>query len=143
MTVPIKIAGTIVEAVIDCGASGPVVGRTIACRMGIWKRVRKINIRQADGTKIKGGHYVVNTSFVFPGAIGGPISAENQDHNFNKFPLDAEVFDIGQKDVVLDLSWLKENNFSVDIPNSQIISATGVIIPCTVCKIPSIQLFSI
>ena len=113
---PIQIAGTTVDVVINCGASGLVVGQTIACRMGIWKRARKINIRQADGTKIRSGHYMVNTSFIFLGTINGlnPITIESLNLNINnytnchtssnRFLLDAEVFDIGHKDVVLGLS---------------------------------------
>ena len=60
----------------------------------------------------------------------------------NKFLLDVEVFNIGQKEVVLGLSWLKEIGFSVDVPNSRLISFTTVI-PCTVKNLPSIQLISI
>ena len=51
------------------------------------------------------------------------------------------MFDIGQKEVVLGLSWLKENGFSVDVPNSRLISSTTVI-PYTVKNLPSIQLIS-
>ena len=69
MTVPIQIAGTTVEAVIDSGATGPVVGRTVAIRMGIWKRATKARIRQADRSHIRGGKYVVNSSFTIPGAL--------------------------------------------------------------------------
>ena len=38
MAVPIIIARQKVEAIIDCGASGPVVGQAIASRLGVWKR---------------------------------------------------------------------------------------------------------
>ena len=31
-----------------------------------------------------------------------------------KFAMDAEVLDIGNRDVILGLSWLTENGFSVD-----------------------------
>ena len=31
-----------------------------------------------------------------------------------KFAMDAEVIDIGNSDVILGLSWLTENGFSVD-----------------------------
>ena len=54
--------------------------------------------RQADGSKIREGHYIVNTSFIILGVLqsnGGP----NNNTNFNKFALDTEVFDIRQKDV--------------------------------------------
>ena len=141
MTVPIQIAGTTVEAVVDCGATGPVVGRTVATRIGIWKRATKARIRQADRSHIKGGKYVVNSSFIIPGALE-PQGVQGV--SCNKFCLDAEVFDIGQKDVILGLSWLKENGFSVDVPNSRLINEiSGVVIPCTTRHIPSITLLSL
>ena len=139
MVVPIIIAGQKVEAIIDCGASGPVVGRAIASRLGVWKRARKINVQQADKSKLRGGHYVINNVIMIPGAKSINDSAGTVDTKAvgNKFLLDAEVFDIGQKEVVLGLSWLKENGFSVDIPNSRLISSTTVIL-CSVKNLPSV-----
>ena len=131
------------EAIIDCGASGPVVGRAIVSRLGVWKRARKIHIRQADKSKLRGGHYIINDSIIIPGAITNTsIPDPSLKPNItNKFVLDAEVFDIGQKEVILGLSWLKENGFSVDVPNSRLISPS-MIIPCTIKHLPSIQLIS-
>ena len=154
MTVPIQIARMTVEAVVDCGATGPVVGWTVAVRMGIWKRATKARIRQADRTHVKGGKYVVNSSFIIPGAIepqGVQVSnvavSKNKSSpslSFNKFSLDAEVFDIGQKNVILGLSWLKENGFCVDVPNSRLVNEiSGVVIPCTTRYLPSITLLSL
>ena len=139
MAVPIIIAGQKVEAIIDCGASGPVVGRAIASRLGMWKRARKINVRQADKSKLRGGHYVINDAIMISGAkdISDSAGSINTKAVVNKFLLDAEVFNIGQKEVVLGLSWLKENGFSVDVPNSRLISSTTVI-PCSVKNLPSI-----
>ena len=114
------------------------MGRTIASRLGVWKRARKITVRQADKSKMRGGHYVINTSIVIPGATTDGATTAFA----NKFLLDAEVFDTGQKDVVLGLSWLNENGFSVDVPNSRLISSTGTVIPCAVRHLPSIQLIS-
>ena len=123
-----------VEAVVDSGATGPVVGKGVAARMGIWKRATKARIRQADRSHIKGGKYIVNSSFVILGALGP----------FNKFSLDAEVFDIGQKEVILGLSWLKENGFSVDVSNSRLVNEiSGIIIPCTTRHLLSIVLLSL
>ena len=34
--------------------------------------------------------------------------------DLSKFAMDAEVLDIGNRDVILGLSWLTENGFSVD-----------------------------
>lgn len=33
---------------IDSGASIPVVGKTLACKLGIWDRARKVLDRQGD-----------------------------------------------------------------------------------------------
>ena len=127
------------EAIIDCGALGPVVGRAIASRLGMWKRARKINVRQADKSKLRGGHYVINNAIVIPGAkaINDSAGTANTKAVVNKFLLDAEVYDIGQKEVVLGLSWLKENGFLVDVPNSRLISST-IVIPCSIKNLPSI-----
>ena len=109
--------------------------------MGVWKRARKINVRQADKLKLRGGHYVINDAIVIAEAKSINNSAGTVDTKtvVNKFLLDAEVFDIGQKEVVLGLLWLKENGFSVDVPNSHLISSTTVIL-CSVKNLPSIQL---
>ena len=59
----------------------------------------------------------------------------------SKFSLDAEVFDLAHKDIILGLSWLYENGFSVDVPNSCLFnSTTGIIIPCRTRNIPSVTL---
>ena len=61
-----------------------------------------------------------------------------------KFSLDIEVFDIGYHEVIFGLSELQENGFSVDVLNTCLInSSTSIIMPCTLCKIPTITLFSI
>ena len=45
---------------------------------------------------------------------------------FNKpngeYPLDAEVFDIGHQNIIIGLSWLQNQGFSLDIPNSRLIN---------------------
>src|SRR5258705_7910514 len=99
MAIPIIIVGQEVEAIVDCGASGLVVGRVIASRLGVWKRARKINVRQADKSKLRRGHYVINDSITIPGAT----STLDTNTITKKFSLDTEVFDIGQKEVVLGL----------------------------------------
>ena len=63
LMVPITITVIIVHAVIDIAASMPIVSKAIACKMGIWKRVKKVHIHQVDKTKVKGAKYVVNSSF--------------------------------------------------------------------------------
>ena len=51
-----------VEAVVDTEASTSVVGKRLARKLGIWKRARKVKIRQGDGSFL-GGKFVVNTLF--------------------------------------------------------------------------------
>ena len=95
-----------VEAVIDPGATALVVGPKIAKRIGVWKGAKSIRVKQGDGSFMKGGKFVVNSQVSFT-AIK---------HN-NQYPIDAEVLDIGHRDMIIGLSWLKENAFSVNIPN--------------------------
>ena len=48
---------------IDSAASAPVVGKRLACKMGVWKRARKVNVKQGDGSTLSGGNYVVDSLF--------------------------------------------------------------------------------
>jgi len=43
--VEITIVGEEVDAVVDTGASAPVIGERIAKKLGCWKRVRKVKVR--------------------------------------------------------------------------------------------------
>jgi len=88
------IAGEEVDAVVDTGASAPVIGERIAKILGCWKRARKVKVRQGDGLTLAGGKYVVNT--MFKGFSEGSL--------LGRFTLDAEVLDIGKRDVILGLS---------------------------------------
>jgi len=83
-----------VEAMIDSTASTPMVGKRLAIKMGIWKRARKVNLKQGDGSILSEGNYVVNSAFrvYCKGSLLG------------KFSLDMEVLDIEKKDVILGLS---------------------------------------
>ena len=81
---------------MDSAASDPIVGKRLACRMGIWKRARKISVKQGDGSSLIGGNVIDNSSFkVF----------DSSHALLGKFSLDAEVLDIGKKDCILGLSW--------------------------------------
>ena len=97
------MAGEWVEAVVDSGASAPVIGKRLACKLGVWKRARKVRVKQGDGSGLE-GRYVANTSIKV-------IDAGSQSV---KFGLDAEVLDIGDRDCILGLSWLLENVCSMD-----------------------------
>ena len=101
--IKMHLAGEDVEAVVDTGASASVVGRGLARKLGIWNRASKITVRQGDGSFL-GGNFVVNTLF----------KVMDSSSVLGKFAMDAEVLDIGNRDVILGLSWLTENGFSVD-----------------------------
>ena len=79
---------------MDYAASAPIVEEKLAKKMGVWKRARKVNVKQRDGTNLSEENFVVNTMIqIF------------QDKAFiGKFSLDAEVLDIGNKDLLLGLS---------------------------------------
>ena len=56
-----------------------------------------------------------------------------------KFAMDAEVADIGNRDVILGLSCLKENGFSVDTQDKCLRNVnTGQVISCSVRWIPEV-----
>ena len=53
--------------------------------------------------------------------------------------MDAEVLDFGNRDVILGLSWLTENGFSVDTQDRCLRNVnTGQVIPCSVKWIPDV-----
>ena len=87
---------------VDTGASALVVGKHLVHMLGIWKRARKVEVMKGDGSCI-GGYLVVNTS----------IKVMDSASVLDKFAMDAEVMDIENRDVILGLSWLMENGFSV------------------------------
>ena len=93
-------AGEEVEAVVDTGASASVEEKRLARKLGIWKRARKVKVRQEDGSFL-GGNFVVNTRF----------KVIDLSSVLSKFAIDAEVLDIGNRDIILGLSWLTENGF--------------------------------
>ena len=128
LTVKLHLAGEKIEAVVDTGASASVVGKRLARKLGIWNRARKVKVRQGDASTI-GGNFVVHTTFkVMDSCLV-----------LSKFGMDAEVLDIGNRDVILGLSWLTENGFSVDTQNRCLRNVnTGQVIPCSVRWIPEV-----
>ena len=103
--------------------------------MGIWKRARKISVKQGDGSSLIGGNFIVNSSFkVF----------DSSHALLGKFSLDAEVLDIGKKDCILGLSWLVENGFSIDVEARCLRNvSTGLVIPCSVRYIPTVTVIDL
>ena len=134
LTVRITIAGEEVDAVVDTGASAPVIGERIAKKLGCWKRARKVKVRQGDGSTLAAGKYVVNTTFkvFFEGSLLG------------RFTLDAEVLEIGKQDVILGLSWLEEHGFWVDTQARCLgKDLSGLVIPCSIRWIPSVSILGL
>ena len=82
---------------MDTGASASVVGKGLARKLGIWTRARKVKVRQGDRSSL-GGNFVVNTTF----------KVMDSSSTLGKFTMDAEVLDIGNRDVILGLSWLTD-----------------------------------
>jgi len=120
---------------VDSRASAPVVGERVAKKLGVWKRARKVRVKQGDGSHLSGGNFVMNHWFqvFFSPAV-----------SLGKFSLDAEVSDTGKKDVVLGLSWLKENGFVVDPMNRCLRNVSmGLVIPCSVRWIPTVSLLNL
>ena len=95
---------------MDYAASAPVVGKRLAKKVGVWKRARKVNVREGDVSHLSGGNFIFNTSFKVFDLVSPPTSPTV----LRQFLLDAEVFDIVNKDCILGLSCLTENAFLVD-----------------------------
>ena len=83
------LIGEEIEAVVDTGGSASVVGKRLACKLGIWKRARKVKVKQGDGSSL-GGNFVVNTTF----------KVMDSSSILGKFAMDAEVLDIENRDVI-------------------------------------------
>ena len=62
-----------------------------------------MKVRQGDGSCLE-GNFVGNISF----------KVMNSSAVLGKFAIDTEVLDKGNRDVILGLSWLTENGFSVN-----------------------------
>ena len=60
--VKLHLAGEDIVASVDTGASNSGVGKHLARKLGIWKRARKVKVRQGDGSLLR-RNLVLNTSF--------------------------------------------------------------------------------
>ena len=122
LTVKLHLAGEGVEAVVDTRASASVVGKRLGRILGIWKRAKKVKVREEDGSFLE-GDFVVNSMF----------QVMDSYLVLGKFGREAEVLDIGNRDVILGLSWWTENGFSVDIQDRCLGNVNGSqVIPCSV-----------
>ena len=74
---------------MDTEASASVVEKCLAHKLGIWKRARKVKVREGDGSSL-GGNFVLNTTF----------KVKNSSFVLGQFVVDAEVLDIGNRDVI-------------------------------------------
>ena len=103
MKVNLHLVGEEVEAVVNTRASASVVGKCLVCKFGIGKRARKFKVKQKDGCLLE-GNFVVNTIF----------KVKDSSLVLGKLGMNADVSDIGNTDISLQLSWLTENEFLVD-----------------------------
>ena len=100
----------------------------MARKLGICKRMRKAKVRLGDGSSL-GGNVVVNTSF----------KVRDSSLDLSKFVMDTKVLDIGNKDVILGLSWLMENASLVDTQDRFLRNVnSGQVIPCSLRWIPEV-----
>ena len=106
-----------------------MVGKLLAQKLGVWKRARKVNLRQGDSSHLPEGNFVVNTTFkVFDFAASATPATV-----LRKFSLDAEVLYIGNWDCILGLYWLTENGSLIDTHDRWLQNAiSGLVIPCSV-----------
>ena len=81
-----------------------------------------MKVRQGDGSHL-GGNFVVNTTFkVMDSCLV-----------LGKFAMDAEMLDIGNRDIILGLSWLTQNGFLVHTQHRCLRNVnSGEAIPCSI-----------
>ena len=68
------------------------------------KKGTNVNVRQDDGSYLGGGNFIVDTSR----EVFDLVSSTKSTTVLPKFPLDAEVLNIGNKNCILGLFWLME-----------------------------------
>ena len=89
---------------------------------------------------MSGGNFIVNTWF----KVFVRVSFTTSPTVLGKFSLDAKVLNIGNKDCILDLSWLTENDLLVDTQERCFRNAiSGLVIPCSVRWIPSVKVLDL
>ena len=140
LTVYVVFPGGIrAEAVIDTAASRPVVCPKLGKKLGILQRISAARILQADGGTLKGGKQVVNTSFKFlrSSKSCSPTVPINE---LTDFEFNAEVLEMGPREMILGLSWLEENDFHIDTHGRKLYRHEGDLqIQCRERLIPLIK----
>ena len=111
-----------VKALIDSGASAPVMCPELAEKLGYQPR-HPIRMTQADGTKLESNH-MVSTK----------LGIRNRE-----FQLDAEVLDLGGRQLIIGLSWLRENGFILD-PVKRTLEKSGCVIQCSELNLPKVAI---
>ena len=77
------------KALVHAGASASDVGQRLASKLKTYKRARKVNVRQEDGSFL-GGNFVVDTKF----------KLMDSSLVLSKFAMDGDDLDIGNKDMI-------------------------------------------
>ena len=128
LTVNLHLAREEVEVVVDTGARASVVGKHLERKLGRWKRPKKFKVRQGDGS-YQEGNFVANTTF----------KVMDSSSILGEFAMDAEILDIGNRNVILGFYWLTENGFSVVTQDRCLRNVnTGQVIPCSGKWIPEV-----
>ena len=116
------IIGEKLEADVDTGASASVVAKDLVRKLGIWKIVKKVKVKERDGSFL-GGNFVVHTCFKvidFSSVLG-------------RFVIDSEVLEIGNMSVILAVFRLLEKEFVVDTQHRWLKNiSSGQAFPCSV-----------
>ena len=121
-----SVANTVsITALIDSGASAPVMSPELANKLGYKDKGYLTRMTQADGTKLE-SHYMVSAQFT----IGSSLRL---------WQVDAEVLPIGNRQLILGLSWLRENGLSLD-PIKRTLTGSNCNISCSKLQLPMITL---
>ena len=101
LRINIVLKGIPVVALIDSGASAPVISPTLANKLE-WREKEPTCMAQADGTILEARRVVSARFYLADLDLPQP------------FNIDAEVIDIGNHDLILGLSWLREHGFTIN-----------------------------
>ena len=117
---------------IDTGCTGAAVGRRFAEKLGkdevfVRKDAGRVKIRQGDGSVMKGGELAVASDIKF-GFSG------------TQRKLEADVLELGDRDVIVGMSWLQENGAQIDCEKYSVTFRDGEIWQCEPYPLPTVTL---